>query len=96
MCVRQIASHVTPLIQKLTADKMLAVSVVKLVTTIVVAAVTFQTGAMIVFDSLQPKPSFLREDNLGNRGNKSSVLPTIVLRPLILIAWRKRIGWMTR
>ena len=55
-----IASHVTPLIQKFTADKMLAVSAVQSVTAIVVAAVTYKTRAMVVFDSLQPKPSFLR------------------------------------
>ena len=54
MCMPQIASHVMSLIQKLTADKMLAVSADQFVTA-VVAAVTFQTGAMVVFDSLQHK-----------------------------------------
>ena len=62
----QIASHVMSLIQKLTADKVLAVSADQFVTA-VVAAVNFQTGAMVVFDSLQPKPSFIREGNLVNR-----------------------------
>ena len=91
MCMPQIASHVMSLIQKLTAEKMLAASADQFVTA-VVAAVTFQAGAIIVFDSLQPKPSFIREDSLVNRepceqseipANKELVLPTIASRQLI-------------
>ena len=41
-----IASHATPLVQTLTADKPLAVSVVQFVTASIVAAITFMTEAI--------------------------------------------------
>ena len=41
-----IVSHATPLVQTLTADKPLAVSVVQFVTASIVAALTFMTEAI--------------------------------------------------
>ena len=45
MCT-PIASHATPLVQTLTADKPLAVTVVQFVTASIVAAITFKTEAI--------------------------------------------------